>query len=326
MGLFMNPLSDENFSDPFITYDKETGYYYYIASCQCDILTIYRSKNVGDILRSGESKEVYICGEDEAWGPMWAPEMYKIGDNWYIYTSCREVKSDNPWDTKRLLILKSKTKDPFDGFLFGSKPDTSIFAIDPSSTFINGKQYICYSEVDEKEDAFQVLVMREMKDPLTFTENKSVIARPTLSWEMVPPYDKDEKIVEGAFFVRNKDRLFIIYSANGCWSDDYCLGVLEYMGGEVCSIDSWKKHPNPLFVKGNGIYGPGHASFFYSPDGSEVWCAYHCLLRSNPEAKDMIRHTCVQKIDFDETGFPVMGDPVGVKVYINSPSGEEEKL
>ena len=321
MKKFTNPLSTGNFSDPFMTYDKDTRYYYYIASCQCDTMTIYRSRHAGDILKSGEKKDVYFC-DDLAWGPMWAPEMYKIGDRWYIYTSCREVKSDNPWDTKRLLILKSKTEDPFDGFEFGSKPDTSIFAIDPSCTFINGKQYICYSEVDEKEEVFQVLVIREMKDPLTFTDKKAVICRPSLSWELGPPHVGKRAIAEGAFFVKKDGRLFIVYSANGCWSDDYCLGVLEYVGGEVCDASSWKKHPNPLFVKGNGIYGPGHASFFESPDGSEVWCAYHCLEHANPNQEELDRYTCIQKIGFDETGYPVMGAPVGFGVLIDAPAGE----
>ena len=97
-----------------------------------------------------------------------------------------------------------------------------------------------------------------------------------------------------------------------------------YKGGEVCNPTSWFKHPKPLFVKGNGIYGVGHASFFYSPDGSELWCAYHCLLRTNPECTEMDRHTCVQKIDFDENDYPVMGLPVGIENEISSPSGEEK--
>ena len=83
MKKFTNPLSTGNFSDPFMTYDKDTRYYYYIASCQCDTMTIYRSRHAGDILKSGEKKDVYFC-DDLAWGPMWAPEMYKIGDRWYI--------------------------------------------------------------------------------------------------------------------------------------------------------------------------------------------------------------------------------------------------
>ena len=320
--MFSNPLSNNNFSDPFITYDNHTGYYYFIASCQCNKLTLYRSRLVGDILNNGESKIVYECGENNVYGPMWAPEMYKIGERWYIYTSCREEWNDNLFAIrKQPLILVSKSEDPFDGFEFGSKPDSDIFAIDPSCAIIGGRQYICYSEVVEGQ---QVLVIREMSDPLTFTDKKAEIARATLDWELANGY-REYSINEGAFFLQKGKRLFIIYSANGCWSDDYCLGVLEYTGGEICDAKNWKKQPEPLFVKGNGVYGVGHASFFSSPDGTEVWCAYHCLLRSNPNREEMIRHTCIQKIDFDENDYPVMGDPVGVDRKISSPSGEIER-
>lgn len=319
--MFQNPLSKENFSDPFITYDKGTGYYYFLASCQCNQMTIYRSKHVGDILTKGESKVVYECGSGTVYGPMWAPEMYKIGNKWYIYTSCREEWNDNLFAIrKQPLILQSKTEDPFDGFEFGSKSDGSIFAIDPTSIVINDKQYICYSRVNEK--GVQVLDIREMSDPLTFTDNVAEIAQPSLPWEFAEGYTENNAINEGAFFVQKGGRLFIIYSANGCWSDDYCLGVLEHMGGEICDAKNWKKHEKPLFVKGNGVFGVGHASFFASPDETELWCAYHCLLRSNPTREEMIRHTCIQKIAFDKNDYPVMGEPIGINTEINEPSGE----
>ena len=317
--MFSNPLSQNNFSDPFITYDKKTGYYYFIASCQCNKLTMYRSRRAGELLRDNDSRVVYECGSEGIFGPMWAPEMYKFGDRWYIYTSCREEWNDNLFAIrKQPLILKSKTEDPFDGFELGSKPDPSIFAIDPSCAMIDGKQYICYSEV---VDAQQVLVIREMSDPITFTDNKAEIARATLEWELAEGY-REYPINEGAYFLQKGKRLYIIYSANGCWSDDYCLGVLEHMGGEICDAKNWIKHPEPLFFKGNGIYGVGHASFFSSPDGSEIWCAYHCLLRSNPERVEMDRHTCIQKISFDENDYPVMGAPIGINKELESPSGE----
>ena len=319
--MLVNPLSMKNFSDPFIKYDHVTGYYYFLASCQSNQLTIYRSKSIGEILQSGACKIVFECGKDGVFGPMWAPEMYKIGDFWYIYTSCRRKWNKDMFaEIKVPLILKSKTKNPFDGFEFGSLPDEDIFAIDPSCTFIKGKQYICYSRVNE--EGVQVLDIREMIDPLTFSNKVAEISRPHLSWELAEGYQGNRAINEGAFFLKNKDRLFIIYSANGCWSDDYCLGVLEYKGGEVCNADNWVKCEKPLFVKGNGIYGVGHASFFLSPDGEEAWCAYHCLLRSNPTREEMDRQTCIQKIDFDETGYPIMGAPVGIGKEIDSPSGE----
>ena len=321
MSTLKNPLSYENFSDPFITYDKSTGYYYFMASCQSNTLTIYRSKRVGDILKNNEKVDVYQCPESDVWGPFWAPEMYKIGDKWYIYTSCREVDSTNFWDTKRLLILQSKTEDPFDGFKFASKPDTSIFAIDPTSSIINGKQYICYSEVDQM--GVQILVIREMSDPLTFTDKLAEIARPSFAWELANGYTGNKAINEGAFFIKKNGKLYVIFSANGCWSDDYCLGVLEHTGGELCDGKNWKKHEKPLFVKGNGVFGVGHAAFFTSPDERELWCVYHCLLRSNPNREEVPRYTCVQKISFDETDYPVMGEPVGIEKEINAPSGEK---
>ena len=320
--MFKNPLSQENFSDPFITFDKVTGYYYFLASCQCNQMTVYRSKHVGDILKKGESKVVYECGSDKVFGPMWAPEMYKIGKKWYIYTSCREAWDDDMFAIrKQPLILQSKTEDPFDGFEFGSKPDGSIFAIDPTTAIINGKQYICYSRVNEK--CAQVLDIREMSNPLTFTDKVAEISSPSLPWEFAEGY-AECPLNEGAFFLKKRKRLFIIYSANGCWSDDYCLGVLEHTGGEICDAKNWIKHEKPLFVKGNGVYGVGHAAFFTSPDDTEVWCAYHCLLHSNPTREEMIRHTCIQKIAFDENDYPVMGEPVGPDLELKSPSGEYE--
>lgn len=318
MHTLSNPLSMQNCSDPFLTYDKKLGYYYLLATEGRGIMTVFRSRELGTILTGGEQRDVYVCKTGGAFGPLWAPEMYKIGGKWYIYTSCQE---DPQCTVKRLFILQSKTEDPFDGFEYGAKPDTSIYAIDPTSAVIDGVQYICYSEVDP-ERHLQRLVIREMKDPLTFTNNLAPIAYPELPWELVPPYTGHRAIAEGAFFLQHGGRLFIIYSANGCWSDDYCLGVLEHTGGPICDASRWFKHEKPLFKKGNGVFGPGHASFFESPDGSEVWCAYHCLLKSNPDCTPVPRYTCVQKIAFDGQGYPVMTEPVGIGNTIPAPTGE----
>ena len=121
----------------------------------------------------------------------------------------------------------------------------------------------------------------------------------------MPPYSGNWTINEGAFFVESKGRLFIIYSGNGCWSDDYCLGVLEYVGGDYVSESAWLKHPEPILTKSDGAFGPGHASFFRSPDGKELWCCYHAMKEHNAKTEPMPRYLNLQKIDFDETGYPV---------------------
>ena len=163
-----------------------------------------------------------------------------------------------------------------------------------------------------------------MKSPTEFDGEGVLLCEAELPWELVPPYVGDSTIVEGAFFVKSPDgkRLFVLYSANGCWSDDYCLGVLEHTGGALCDAANWKKHDKPLFVHGNGVYGPGHATFFRSPDGSEVWCAYHGMKEHNETVTPAPRFFNIQPVHFDSTGYPEMDLPLGYEVDIVPPKGE----
>jgi len=315
---FYNPIYAHNAPDPFMTYDPETGYYYALFTL-VDRLEIFRSKQAANILEDGDSKVVYRAyGIDGIWGDIWAPEMHRGPDGlWYIYTSGCITRGGGE---KRVFILGSLTSDPFGEWEYKRKPARTVYSIDPTVyTAPDGTQYMCYSRVDREYG--QVLDIAKMKNP-TSIYDATMIARAELEWELVEPYTGSSAILEGAFFLENNGRLFIIYSANGCWSNHYALGVLEYKGGDMCSPDSWEKHPEPLLTYGNGVYGPGHASFFRSPDGSEVWCAYHGMRQSNDTVTLAPRYFHLQKVEFDETGYPVMGQPIGYETPITPPSGE----
>ena len=317
-GVFCNPISGSESADPFVVWDNETKYYYHLHT-EVHNLVIYRAKRIKDIFLS-DRKTVYVTNaSDNVYGSIWAPEMHKASNGkWYIYTSCRHQKRKK--SGMRLFIMESKTSDPFDGFIFKGMPaPETYYSIDPTvMTMADGKQYVCYADIQKGKG--HVLVIREMINPWTFGSRKADIAHAELPWEC----SNHQRINEGAFFVRSPDRkrLFIIYSGNGCWNDDYALGVLEFVGGDLCDTASWKKHHKQLLVKGNGVFGPGHASFFYSPDGTELWCAYHGLAKSNPSNKPAPRYLHLQKVGFDAKGFPVMGEAIGAtKQYV--PSGEK---
>ena len=315
---FNNPISFSSAPDPFITYDPDTGYYYALHT-QGDRIEIYRHKHAAEVIIEGETKVIYrATGENVVWGDIWAPEMHKGPDGlWYIYTSSRITKDPGE---KRIFVLGSLTTDPFGEWEFKGRPAYDIFSIDPTVyTAPDGTQYMCYSRVDANKG--QVLDIAKMKNPYT-CYNGTTIAKAELDWELVEPYTGTSAILEGPFFLENNGRLFIIYSANGCWSNHYALGVLEYVGGDLCSAKSWKKHPEPLLTYGNEVYGPGHASFFRSPDGTEVWCVYHGMLLSNDTVTPTDRYCHIQKVEFDETGYPVMGKPIGYDAMIDPPSGE----
>ena len=93
-----------------------------------------------------------------------------------------------------------------------------------------------------------MLEIAYLDKPNVLGSARAQIARATYPWETVPPYSGNWTINEGAFFVESKGRLFIIYSGNGCWSDEYCLGVLEYVGGDYVSQAAWLKHPEPILT------------------------------------------------------------------------------
>ena len=323
MKTFRNPVSPFDAPDPFMTWDPETGYYYSLFT-RGRVLELFRSRRAAEICTAGDSKILYTAdGRDGIYGDIWAPEMHR-GSNgkWYIYTSGRVTPEPGE---KRLFIMEAETSDPFGEWHFKCKPTPDVFSIDPTVwTAKNGRQFLCCSRVDRG----QVLDIVALDNPWTFGEKRAMIARAKYDWETVPPYDGNSTINEGAFFVENGDRLFIIYSGNGCWSDHYVLGVLEFTGAdrgdpdEMCDPSNWIKHEEPLFSMANGVYGPGHASFFRSPDGSEFWCAYHGMKEHNETVTTAPRYFNIQKVTFDETGYPVMGEPTGYETDLTPPSGE----
>lgn len=321
MQTFKNPVSPYDAPDPFMTYDPVTGYYYALFT-RGSRLELFRSRHASTIVTDGDSRIIYTPnGErDGIWGDIWAPEMHR-GSNgkWYVYTSGRMKQEPGE---KRLFIMEGPADDPFEGeWIFRGKPCPDTFSIDPTVyTAPDGVQYLCSSRVDAVYG--QVLDICDLVNPYTCGKQVATIARAELDWELVKPYVGGSAIVEGAFFLERGGRLFIIYSANGCWSDYYCLGVMEHTGGSLCDAANWKKHQKPILVHGNGLYGPGHASFFASPDGTEIWCAYHGMKEHNEKVTPAARFFNIQRVDFTDDGYPVMGLPIGYETEMTPPSGE----
>ena len=300
--------------DPFVCYDNATDYYYGL-STQNGYIELHRSKLLSELFTGPDRTIVYSAG-NEVVGSIWAPEMYFLDGLWYIYTSGQLTFEDG---TKHLFVLESESADPFDGFHFKSFPDNSIFAIDPTVYVdpADGRMYICFSQVI---DGCQWLSIAPLTSPWEMGESVPISDPHDYLWESLT----DGPLNEGPFFVSSGSRLFIIYSANGCYSDTYRLGAIEYNGGDPLSKDSWIKYSEPIFVlnKDDNVFAPGHASFFYSPDHTELWIAYHCYYSRNTGAKRRMRVCHVQKVGFDEDGFPAFGDPLGGDVLENVPSGE----
>jgi GH43 family beta-xylosidase len=115
-----------------------------------------------------------------------------------------------------------------------------------------------------------------------------------------------------------------VYSASGCWSDDYTLGMLTLKdGGNPLLLPDWTKSSQPVFTKnpGGNAYAPGHNAFFKSKDGSEDWIIYHANTNSNDGCADK-RTIRMQKFTWNTDGTPAFGTPVAAGARVPVPKGE----
>lgn len=115
-----------------------------------------------------------------------------------------------------------------------------------------------------------------------------------------------------------------MYSASGCWTDDYALGLLSLKtNGNPLTVADWEKSANPIFVKKpeNNAFGPGHNAFFKSQDGTEDWIIYHANTKSGEGCAEK-RNIRMQKFTWNADGTPNFGTPVKTGVATTLPAGE----
>ena len=84
---------------------------------------------------------------------------------------------------------------------------------------------------------------------------------------------------------------------------------------------SWRQHPDPVFTRDDDarVYGPGHNSFFRSPDAKEDWIAYHAKTGTARTYAD--RRARAQRFTWNPNGTPHFGKPLPLDAEIKEPSG-----
>ena len=167
-----------------------------------------------------------------------------------------------------------------------------------------------------------------MRNPWTIEGERVKISAPEYEWGKIGDLNNPEDDVvhvnvnEGPAILINKKKLFLIYSAIGCWTDSYCLGMLTFIGlKNPLDPAAWKKNPDPVFKQkpGYGVYAPGHNCFFKSPDGEENWILYHA--NSKPgQGCGRFRSPRAQKFTFKEDGSPDFGEPMKQGLLLPVPS------
>lgn len=321
---FTNPILPAG-ADPWIIY--KDGFYYY-TNTSGNTLTLRKTRNIAN-LRNAPKKTVWTPPAGTVYSKeIWAPEIHFLEGKWYMYFAADDGKNAN----HRLYVIENSSADPMEGeWVFKGQitDDTNKWAIDGSVFLHKGQLYFIWSGWEGDHNGQQDVFIAKMKNPYTIDGNRYKISSPQYDWEKVgdlnsPDNPRHVNVNEGPEVLVHDNKLYLIYSASGCWTDNYSLGMLTApANANVLDPASWKKHPKPVFTqsKENSVYAPGHNSFFRSPDGTEDWILYH----ANPAPGCGCggkRSPRMQKFTWNKDGTPNFGIPVKEGEELKVPSGD----
>lgn len=325
---FTNPLLPSG-ADTWCIY--KNGNYYYTNTTGRNI-TIWKTKNIADLAKA-EKKVVFIPPVNTAYSnEVWAPEIHFLQGKWYIYFAADSGKNKD----HRMWVLENTSSDPLEGtWVMKGKLLTpgDKWSIDGTVYQHKNQLYFLWSGWQGNNNGQQDIYIAKMKNPWTLEGERVRLSSATLEWEKYGDLKKSDGLAhvnvnEGPEILRNKDKLFLIYSASGCWTDYYALGMLSIsVNSNVMDSASWKKSLFPVFKQSpeNNVYGTGHNCFFKSPDGKEDWILYHANNQPG-QGCGKFRSPRAQRFYWKADGSPDFGIPVKENIPLAIPaSGKTNK-
>lgn len=266
---FVNPINERG-EDPFVVKHGDIYYYCYSAG---NGVAVSKAENIHKISRKN-GKKVYTAPEGTMYSKeYWAPELHYINGRWYIYVAA----DDGNNVSHRMYVLGALSDDPMGEFeMLGKICDPSDkWAIDGTVLEHEGQLYFLWSGWEGDTNVRQDIYIAKMSSPAKISGERVMLSHPEYEWETRACTNGLPTINEGPQILKKDKTIHIVYSASGSWSDEYCLGMLTYRGGDILDPKCWTKSPEPVFSKGERAYGTGHCSFTVSPSGREDWIVYH---------------------------------------------------
>ena len=319
--LYADPFIKER-ADPYVV-DGGDGYFYFTASYPAygsvdkgyDRIILRRSNTVGG-LAAAEEKTIWKAHSSGILAKhIWAPEMHKIGNSWYMFFAAGA--SGDIWAI-RPYVLKCDG-DPYTGnwtecgqmqASAGDSESFANFSLDMTYFENNGKHYVIWAEIKGDSSLFMSEISPD--EPWKLISKPILLTKPEYKWELV-----NNRVNEGAAVLKTDKKVYVFFSASGTGSE-YCVGRLEAdIDSNLMDTKSWKKLTEPVLstadVKGKS--GPGHNSFVTDEKGN-LLIVYHarpdshasqgCGTYNKDPLYDPCRHTRIKRVVFDGNGDPVL--------------------
>jgi hypothetical protein len=190
----------------------------------------------------------------------------------------------------------------------------------------DGALYFVWSANPGTTPSYQSLYIARMSNPWTLETAPVLLSQATYPFELGPA-NATFRVNEGPEALYHDGKTFLVYSASGCGGPDYSLGMLTYMGGDPLKQASWHKSDKPVFSRedANHVFGPGHNTFFQSPDGKETWNGYHAIHYAKGSCGGD-RSLRAQRVEWRADGTPDFGLPEAATTSLALPSGDPGRM
>jgi GH43 family beta-xylosidase len=310
-GIFTNAIISDG-ADPWIVF--KDGYYYLTATTGGDV-KVRQATRLAGTNGIGAASPVRVFKPPAPYNQeVWAPELHFIQGKAYLYYAADDGTNEN----HRMFCAEQvgqTTSFAYKGKVYDTTTD--CWAIDGTVLqATNGALYFIWSGWPGAENGLQNLYIAPMSNPWTISGPRVLLSTPTRSWE--------SWIQEGPEVLQRNGKVFVVYAANLSWTDNECLGMLINSDGNYLNPASWTKLSQPVFKTVTGtngsVFGPGHASYTQSLDGTEDWIFYHA---AQYQGAGWTRNIRMQRFTWDANGYPSFGQPVPAGIPIANPSGDD---
>ena len=325
-------------------------YYMYATNANknydCSYLQCWSSKNLTDWTNEGICYQPKVTESSWCIDGLWAPEVIERNGMFYMYYSGFKIHPENEYDpdypiwwrghqigvatsyspTGPFIDVPSPTSDPTEAPIQVIIPGDGVrCAVIDASPFIddNGDAYLLvtkdqYHYENEPGQPYRssVLIAR-LQDNMTSVVENGIEGK---TWkELVKPDHKYENVSgslsswnEAPFMYKRNGLYYLLYSANFYKDREYCICVAT----STSPVGPFVKYDKPLLSaldEWDYVSGTGHCSLFDSPDGNELFMAYH--VHQDPSMAGDER-----KIYFDRVVFE------GEKMVVRGPSISPQPL
>lgn len=237
-----------NLGDPFILQHDET--YYAYGTNDPEGIEVFTSKDLRTWERPADLARRLALKKEDSYGEkwFWAPEVYRIGNTFYMYYSADEhicvATSNSPLGP----FVQAEQKPMLDT---EKAIDNSLFVDD------DGKAYLYFCRFNDGNNVWVAELYPSLEEIKTETMTKCIHV--SQDWELVWP-----RVNEGAFVVKHQDLYYMTYSANSFESPMYGVGFAT----SDSPMGPWVKSGlNPILQTPGKLSGTGHSANFYDRNG-----------------------------------------------------------